>query len=363
MTPKKAKTKVKAKATKAKATKTKAKAKATKKKSVNSFTMSIELAIEILGRDVVSRLIDREKLIMSRLSDADRATILHAAKSQRRNSTQLREPYLVSLSPTELRQVMRMPHSDYIDGFQRSLSPHRTLAIGAHVWRGKSLPPLIVGELPVGEEIKSDFGFTRRIMIDGDHRKDGGLQANVPLTAVIIPIENLDEARQSYLEINALSVRVTSKDQLHASKNASATNTKSLCADFGLSEAQALAVCRGAAGKINLVDTRASLNAVVFGKCRVIAAAWSADQRFQQEHPVFSSPRAFTVLGTLSRTINTENLREALEFLRAPAQRQCWHQGKVFDRRNNAEMLAALDSRVKNHLLGGTAQGRRRKKR
>jgi len=239
----------------------------------------------------------------------------------------------IFMSADALEAIEPIRFSEKEEGFQRDMNLNQVAEIETLIRSGfTKFPPIVVGRIPGGP----------LLLIDGQHRRQAHMNAEIGCHAHVYEVKNLDEARLMYLVWNGRSRRPTSHEAYAASRNPVAETLKKTAEDYALTFEQVSALFRGLAGNgVDFVEPTARIKRDVIEKAERILDVWTRDSRWGNEKSaLFNSSRVLRALGHFARPFALENLERALVLLRG--KRNGFQKDATWDRalRRGARALA-----------------------
>jgi len=130
------------------------------------------------------------------------------------------------LSVDEMKKIRQWTAKE--GGFQRDLSTSQVNGVTAFLLYSPVpvLAPIVLAK------VKGDR-TSKRWCIDGQHRLQGSIQAEMPIAAVTITVDSLEDARYLFLVYNSKSRRVSQRFIGRVSNNAVAVETRLMAKSFG----------------------------------------------------------------------------------------------------------------------------------
>ena len=208
-----------------------------------------------------------------------------------------------TLTLAEMKEVEQWTAAE--GGFQRQLSTKQVNEVTQFLLHSPTpvLPPILLAKLK---------GSTsrRRWCIDGQHRLRGAVQANVSITAVVITVNDLEQARYLFLMYNSKARKVSKKFIGMVSNNNVAAITRALADEYGAfyEHIKRLGIGLNAGTTTRYWDEVAHDAAIPDGdlkKMRLILNLWTKDPRWNPSS--FPEEKPGEVTRCISRKIVDSN--------------------------------------------------------
>lgn len=201
--------------------------------------------------------------------------------------------------------------ADKIDlgDFNRSQSNYRVRSIAEAFANGSKIcPPIIV----------SKIGKDKYILIDGQHRFEAWKLKPYPLFAMVADEMTHEKAIESFIEINAKSVRVPLKHRMKVDPSPVAKRIREVANRFELAP---VSVMRMAVQLVAKPSSRSgsaysSYNVTldIVGEAEKIIELWVEDWRWRSDKQVYKHPGVLVMVGFLLRHI--KNRKGYIQVLR-----------------------------------------------
>ena len=224
----------------------------------------------------------------------------------------------VVMTPEELATVRRYRASECEEGWQRDLNETRVAQIEDQI-RNKTakLPPIMLGRLPDDTLVE----------IDGQHRSEGHISANVACLAVIYDIADIEEARQLFLAYGGRVVPISTKVRYVASRNNLKQTLEAWELQFNADQEHVCALARGLIGSKNVdfVNPDGFMNKSQRRRGKAILTVWTNNVRWtskrkgkkdtkkakkkgDQKPSLYSSPKMLQALGKLCQDYGDDTM-------------------------------------------------------
>ena len=224
-----------------------------------------------------------KKSLVRKTSPTDVALLAESDRAQLRRRAAARRPAMEysTLNLAEMQSIQQWTATE--DGFQRALSASQVKGVADFLLRSPVpiMPPLILAKL------RGDRTGTRWC-IDGQHRLKGGVISGVPLTAVTIAVEDLEEARYLFMVYNSKASKISKKFIGLISRNDVANTTRELATDYNAFYEHVKRLGTGLLGGTTTkywdeVAHDGSIPAKDVQRMRWVLDLWTADTRWQPE--------------------------------------------------------------------------------